>query len=94
MSPFLFTLVANGFSALMTKVVNNGFIRGFDASHYGPSIAHLQFADDTICFVEVSIDQVSNLKLILKIYKCISGFEVNIAKSSMVGMGVDDMALS
>lgn len=61
--PFLFTLVANGFSALMSKVVDNGFIKGFNASENGPLVFHLQFVDDIIFFVEAScMEQVLTLK--------------------------------
>lgn len=94
LSPFLFTLVADGFNALMSRAVDLGLIKGFRSSHSGPTVSHLQFANDTICFVDASSDQVANLKLISNFFECISGLKVNIAKSSMSGLGVDEIALN
>lgn len=50
LSPFLFTLVADEFSALMGKVVDRFIIKGFLEGEDGPFISHLQFADNTLCF--------------------------------------------
>lgn len=36
----------------------------------------------------------SNLKIMSKIFECISGLKVNVAKSSMAGIGVDERVLS
>lgn len=44
--------------------------------------------------MEGSLDQVLNLKLISKVYECFFRLKVNIAKSSLVGIGIDDMVLS
>lgn len=41
LSPFLFTLVANGFSALMSKPIDAGLIKGFKSSQMGLSVSHL-----------------------------------------------------
>lgn len=36
----------------------------------------------------------ANLKLILRIYECTSGFKVNISKSCMAGVGVDEEVIA
>lgn len=92
--PFSYTFVANAFSALMSKAVDSGLLKGFEVSPQGPSVSHLQFVDDTICFVKASMEQVSNLKIVSKIFECISDLKVNVAKSSMVGIGVEESVLS
>lgn len=66
LSPLLFTLVADGFSALISMAIEKRIIKGFDSSSSGLSVSHLQFVDDTICFVEVSLDQIVNLKILQK----------------------------
>lgn len=89
LSPFLFMLVANVFSALMSITDEKCIINGFEASEDGPSVSHLQFVDDTICFVDADIEQVTNLQIILKMYECISGLKVNLSKSCTVEVGVN-----
>lgn len=90
LSLFLFSLVADVFSVLMLKVEEVGIIKGFHASKEGLFISHLQFADDTICFVNASVEQVHDLNLILRTSKCIFGVKVIIFKSSLVGIGMGD----
>lgn len=52
---FLFTLVADAFSALMSIADVKGIIDGFETSREGPTMSYLQFADDTICLVDASL---------------------------------------
>lgn len=56
LSPFLFTLVADGFSVLMEKVVNNSLVKGFNESSNVPSVSYLQFVNDTICFLDTTME--------------------------------------
>lgn len=79
--------MADSFSALMYKALSNSLIEGFQIGGDGVQVSHLQFADDTICFIKDSEEQVVNLKLILSIFKTISRFKVNYAKSSLLGIG-------
>lgn len=48
---------------------------------------------DTICFLNANQNQVARLKVILKIFECIYGLNVNLAKSSIAGIGVDESML-
>lgn len=89
LSPFLFTLVADAFSVLMAKALSNSLIEGIGVGKDGVRVTHLQFADDTICFIKDSVEQVINLKYVLMIYEKISGLKVNFSKSSLVGIGVN-----
>lgn len=66
LSPFIFTLVVDGFSALISRATDSGLIKGFKSSRLGLSVSHLQFANVIICFVEACSNQVANLKLISK----------------------------
>lgn len=61
-------LVADAFSALMSKVILNSLIDGFCIGRDGVWFTHLEFANDTICFTNDSEEQVVHLKLILKIF--------------------------
>lgn len=45
--------MADAFSALMAKTQESSLIEGFSIGRNGVTISHLQFADDTICFLKV-----------------------------------------
>lgn len=75
-SPFLFTLVADAFSALMNRAVESSIINGFVVSKDEPFISYLWSSDNSICFVDVGVHQVANLKLIMRIYESISGLKL------------------
>lgn len=51
LSPYLFTLVADAFSALMNRAVSSSLLKGLCVGRNGDKVSHLQFADDTICFI-------------------------------------------
>lgn len=90
LSPLLFTLVVDAFSALMAQATSTSIIKGFNIGRNRVKISHLQFADDTICFIRDEEQQISHLKLILQIFEKISGLKVNFLKSWLVGIGVDN----
>lgn len=96
LSPFLFTLATDSFSASMSKVISLSFIHGFRVGgrrKFNFAISRLQFADDTIFFIKNSSDHGMHLKYILQTFETISGLKVNYTKSSMVGIGVEAMDL-
>lgn len=83
--------MADSFSALMSKALSNLLIEGFQIEGDGVQVSHLQFADDTIYFIKDSEEQVANLKLILSIFETISWFKINYAKSSLLGIMVEEV---
>lgn len=60
LSHFLFTLVVDAFSALMFKANSLSLIEGICVGSDGFTISYLQFANDTICFMKDSEDQVTH----------------------------------
>jgi hypothetical protein len=55
LAPFLFLLVAEGFGGVMKKAAGDNLFKGFSIGGYGISISHLQYADDTLCIGEASV---------------------------------------
>jgi len=49
LAPFLFLLVAEGFSCLMNNAVNINLFKGFELKRGGTLVSHLQYADNTLC---------------------------------------------
>ncbi|CAL5361639.1 unnamed protein product [Camellia sinensis] len=58
LSPFLFTMVAEGLNILLERAKEQGMIRGASVGHQDFIISHLQFADDTIIFCEANWDEI------------------------------------
>lgn len=56
LAPFLFLLVVEGFSGLMRNAVERNLFKGFMLVSGGVTLSHLQYADDTICIGEASVD--------------------------------------
>lgn len=71
LSPFHFTLVANNLSCLIKRAEERGLVivKGFKVGNNNVSIAHLQFADDTIIFSRY----INNIRLLLKSFERIKG---------------------
>jgi hypothetical protein len=90
LAPFLFLLVAEGFGGAMKRAGDLGMFKGFKIGGDGPSISHLQYADDTLCIGEASVDNLWSLKAILRGFERASGLKVNFWKSSLMGINVDD----
>ncbi|XP_026441443.1 uncharacterized protein LOC113340523 [Papaver somniferum] len=90
LSPFLLLLVVEIHSKLMNDAVERGQIHGFKIVDAGLMISHLQFADDTLLFVDADEDEVTRILIILTIFETLTGMKLNLEKSSMISVGADD----
>ncbi|MCH99250.1 RNA-directed DNA polymerase (Reverse transcriptase), partial [Trifolium medium] len=88
LAPFLFLLVVEGFGGAMRKAVDIGVFKGFPIRGGGLSISHLQYADDTLCIGEASVENLWAIKAILRGFELASGLRVNFWKSSLMGIHV------
>jgi len=88
LAPFLFLLVAEGFSGLMTNAVNRNLFKGFEVKRGGMVVFHLQYADDTLCIGEPTVDNLWLLKAVLRGFEMALGLKVNFHKSSLIGVNV------
>ncbi|KAM7530919.1 hypothetical protein LguiB_034329 [Lonicera macranthoides] len=61
LSPSLFIVVADVLSWLMKKASDEGLIKGFEIGRNKINISHLQFADDSIFFIENNEASINNL---------------------------------
>jgi hypothetical protein len=94
LAPFLFLLVAEGLGGVMKRAVELNRFRGFKVGASNVVISHLQYADDTICVGEASIDNLWTLKAILRGFEMVSGLKVNFWKSSLMGINVSQEFMS
>ena len=90
LSPFLFTVVADELSRLMERATEVGFVKGCRVGRDNEMISHLQFVDDTLFFVESEGAYFKNLLIVMGMFCSVSGLKINMCKSTILGMGVDD----
>jgi hypothetical protein len=88
LAPFLFLLVAEGFAGLMRSAVEKNLFKGFGVGPENLIVTHLQYADDTLCVGEATIENLWTLKAILRGFELASGLKVNFSKSSLMGVNV------
>ena len=81
--PYLFLLCAEGLSALIKSTVACGDLGGIAVCRGGPKLSHLFFADDSLIFCKVSIQECSALQRILQVYEKASSQQLNQAKTSL-----------
>jgi len=83
LSPYLFILMANVLSILMSRAVSDGSLRGIKLNRWCPTLSHLLFADDAIFFLDGTIMECQNLANILNQYCYASGQAINLNKSGI-----------
>ncbi|GMI95677.1 hypothetical protein HRI_003237000 [Hibiscus trionum] len=83
LSPYLFLICAEGFSALLNDAKLSNTLHGTKAGRYGLSLTHLFFADDSILFGSSNAVEAGALHRILSAYERASGQLVNFSKSSI-----------
>ncbi|KAK3217875.1 hypothetical protein Dsin_011845 [Dipteronia sinensis] len=82
---------------LFVKANELDLMRGAIFEGNNVHISHLQFADDTMLFLQPRVDYLLNAKRILRCFELASGLRMNFHKSSVtrigkVGMGEEDWA--
>lgn len=60
MSPFLFLLVGEALTFMIKRAQEQGLLSGFQVKNDGLMISHLQFANDTLIFLDADIEQVKD----------------------------------
>ncbi|XP_026384892.1 uncharacterized protein LOC113280488 [Papaver somniferum] len=96
LSPFIFLIVSEVLNIMFSKALVAGKLGGFKAKEGGTSISHLQFADDTLVFLDADLEQVRYLKYLLLSFEYASGLSTNFNKCNLFVVGevvnLDDMA--
>jgi hypothetical protein len=69
LSPYLFLICAEGFSALLHKAEVEGSLKGIKVCPNAPSVTHLLFADDSLILIGAKEGGAQKLQDILNLYK-------------------------
>jgi hypothetical protein len=87
LSPVLFNIVADMLAVLIERAKSEGQIEGVIPHLVDGGLSILQYADDTILFMDHDIDKARNLKLILSAFELFSGLKINFHKSELFCFG-------
>jgi len=88
LAPFLFLLVAEGFSGLMRNAMSLNLFQGFEVGNNGLVVLHLQYADDTLCIGKATVGNLWTMKALLQGFEMASGLKINFSKSSLIRVNV------
>ena len=89
LSPFLFTLVADVLSRMLLRADERNSLEGFRVGRNRTRVSHLQFADDTVFFSNTSEEELQTLNNLLLVFGHISGLKVNLEKSNIYGINLE-----
>lgn len=69
LSPYLFLLCAEGFSALLQQAERAQHINGISICQGAPQVNHLLFADDSLLFMKANPEAAQEINTILNVYE-------------------------
>jgi hypothetical protein len=87
MSPILFNIVADMLALFINRAKADGQIRGVLPHLVDDGLSILQYADDTIIFIDHDPEQAKNLKLLLCAFEQLFGLKINFYKSEIFCYG-------
>ncbi|WJX32289.1 hypothetical protein P8452_20632 [Trifolium repens] len=90
LAPLLFLLVAEGLGGLMRQAVGRARFHPFLVGSVGMPVSLVQYADDTLCIGEATVENLWTLKAVLRGFEMVSGLKVNFWKSCVMGINVSD----
>ncbi|XP_039134368.1 uncharacterized protein LOC120271757 [Dioscorea cayenensis subsp. rotundata] len=86
LSLLLFVLVADVLSSMFNHALTSHILYGVPLGNFG-NVCHLQYADDLIILSAGGTEDLKIIKLILFIYKDISGLAINLHKTCLFSTG-------
>ena len=87
LSSFLFNIVVEALSKMLLKARDLNLFK--DKVFGGNQITHLQFADDTLLFLDAKEESMVNVRRVWRCFKIRSSLKINFHKSGMVKIGKD-----
>ena len=88
LAPMLFILAADVLSSSAVQACTRGRLKGFQTRSHPLGIPLLQYADDTLFFMEGGVEEAKNLSPLLDVFADCSGLRINREKSEFIGFGM------
>jgi hypothetical protein len=88
LSPILFNIVADMLAILIARAKEDGQVGGLIPHLVDSGISTLQYADNTILFMEHDLVKAVNMKLILALFEQLSSLKINFHKSEIFCFGM------
>ncbi|GKF79583.1 RNA-directed DNA polymerase, eukaryota, reverse transcriptase zinc-binding domain protein [Tanacetum coccineum] len=79
-----------GLHNALADAVGKGLISGVTINNSNINISHLFYADDIIITSEWNARELDNIIRVLHIFYLVSGLKINIHKSNIYGIGVNE----
>jgi hypothetical protein len=87
LSPILFNIIVDMLVILINRAKGEGQLSRVIPHLVDDGLSILQYADDTILFVEHNFEQAKNLKILLSAFKQLSGLKINFHKNEIFYFG-------
>ncbi len=87
MSPILFNIVVDMLAVLIERAKGDGQIGGVIPHLVDDGLSILQYADDTVIFLDHELEQAKNMKAILCVFEQLLGLKINFHKSEIFCFG-------
>ena len=84
----MFNIVADMLAMLFSRAREDNQIWGLVPHLVDGGMSILQYADDTVLFLEDDIEQAKKLKLVLCAFESLSGLMINFHKSELFYLGM------
>uniref|UniRef100_A0A803NT31 Reverse transcriptase domain-containing protein n=1 Tax=Cannabis sativa TaxID=3483 RepID=A0A803NT31_CANSA len=92
LSPFLFLICSEGLSCLLNEASRANKLHGLQFGNLDSRLTHLLFADDSLIFLDATIEEGNVLAEVLRTYSTLSGQCINFNKSNLcVGRKISHM---
>jgi hypothetical protein len=88
LSPLLFNQVADALATLLKKSKEAGLIKGLVLELVEGRSTHLQYANDTVIYLEIDEESIANTKFLLYYFENMFGLKINYHKSEVMVLGV------
>jgi hypothetical protein len=90
LSPLLFNLVVDVFTRMLMKAADIGYITGLMSALHPAGVVSLQYADDTLQFLEHGYDSTTHLKWLMTCFEKLSGMIINYNKSDLNPINLEE----
>ena len=87
LSPILFHIVVGVLAIIIERAKEDGQVNGVVPHLVEGGLSILQYADDTVIFMDHDIDKAKNMKLLLYVFEQLSGFKIYFHKSEIFCFG-------